>query len=1436
MSVSIRLTRLLALLPLAGACDSPDGGLKVHNDAPVASIDSPTDGATIVEGVVVVLSGSVSDPQDAPDALLADWLVDGMPVCADLVPGADGAVTCETTFSADALVELKATDSRGAVGEDSVSVVVQANEPPTIDIVRPDDTLSYYRDLPTAFEAVVTDDLDDPTALVVSWTTGDTALPMTGAPDSDGTWTASQDLDAGTHVLKATVTDTGGKTASDTVTIVVYDENTPPECGFTSPDDGACFVEGDTIVLEGTARDDQTAPDLLGVSLDSSIDGALTDAIVPTTTGTWTWPTDVLSAGTHSLTLTVEDDYGDRCVETLVVEVSDTVWYRDQDNDGYGSPADTLVSCTEPSGYVATGDDCDDADPHTYPGAARFESATACMTDVDGDGYGATLVVAGADAGADCDDADPAISPAATEVCDSVDNDCDGDIDDDDASVDPGTLATWYADTDADGYGDASAATGACDAPSGHVTDDTDCDDTDSAVHPGATEVCDSADTDEDCSGLADDADSGVDTSTYSTWYADSDSDGYGDPAVTTDACDAPAAHVADDTDCDDTDSAVHPRATEVCDAADTDEDCSGTADDADPGVDPATHTTWYADTDADGEGDPGRTTAACDSPTGYVSNGTDCDDTDATVGLTATEVCDSQDNDCDTLVDDADPDLDSSTASTWYEDADADGFGDATVTALTCAAPSGYVTDNTDCDDTFAYTYPGATELCDGQQNDCDDTSWTDDAGLVSLETTAGAWSDDTATWAAGISALPASISLSSDGTAHVCEGTWYVALDVSADVEVVGEDGADDVILSGGDNDTVVTIQTDAITVGLTDLTIRDGVGTHTPARLTTSVLYGGGVYCEALSNLDLTRTIITENTAYNAAGLSSEGCDVTADSVEWTANTASNAVAAAWGYNVTWVEANSTYIGNEAPAQGGARFYGSDVTLTDILFDENTATTGGAAALHVGYSSTLDATGVDIWSNQSGTDAAGGEHYGGAVWLYSDTVATLTDVLVWGNTSDNIAGGVYVYDTQLDCVGCEVSNNYAAYSGGGMFTRTGSVVTFDSTSSFVGNTADEQGGGLVAGSTSVALDGTLFEDNGARTDGGGIYLDAGVELTIDNATFDSNWATRYGGGIYLDGDAVIDASTFEFNEASSQGGAIYLSTTGTLSVSNTLFGHNSANTSGSDGGAMHLRADSTIDTCVFTDNSAQGDGGALYIQNGAVVDITDSDFDGNTADSGAGGVLINDASTTTIDGGEFTDNSALYGGVFYAYNAGSTLTLDSVTVDSNAAAAGGGVAYAASGGAIEATDSAFTYNEATGIGADGGAFAIGTSSSLALTTCDVSNNLALDHGGGIATSGTGTTVTLDQTDITSNSAGSYGGGISASYNGGYPTLSISQGSIMSNSAITGGGIYAEANITVANTSFGATNSPNDTEVGSDSDNWGLNATFSCNPASCN
>ncbi|MCB9778651.1 MAG: FG-GAP repeat protein [Alphaproteobacteria bacterium] len=180
--------------------------------------------------------------------------------------------------------------------------------------------------------------------------------------------------------------------------------------------------------------------------------------------------------------------------------------------------------------------------------------------DEDGDGY---------DVGVDCDDRDPTVHPGADEVCDGVDQDCDGPADED--AVD---AATWYPDRDGDSFGDDSRAVAACTAPAGLIAAGGDCDDGDAAVHPGAGESCGAGD--RDCDGLVGADDPDVDPAELVEGWVDADGDGYGDPGALVLACPDDEVDVVDnDQDCDDGEPLAWTGATERCGDG-VDNDCDG--------------------------------------------------------------------------------------------------------------------------------------------------------------------------------------------------------------------------------------------------------------------------------------------------------------------------------------------------------------------------------------------------------------------------------------------------------------------------------------------------------------------------------------------------------------------------------------------------------------------------------------------------------------------------------------------------------------------------------------------------------------------------------------------------------------------------------------------------------------------------------------------
>ena len=308
--------------------------------------------------------------------------------------------------------------------------------------------------------------------------------------------------------------------------------------------------------------------------------------------------------------------------ETCDAQDEDCDTLIDEDFDGDG---DGVTLCGADGDVGATADnDCDDAAATIFPGATELCNGLdedcdggpdANEADVDNDGE---MVCAG-----DCDDAAPSVNTSANEVCDGIDNDC-GDGIDEGYDADGDGFTTCGADGDQ------------------NITADNDCDDGNATVFPNATELCNAID--DDCDGLADE-----------TFDAD------GDTYPSGSACEAAGVVV----DCDETNANINPGALEVCDDQ-IDNDCDGQLDEE-------------LDDDAD-------TFTNCDG---------DCDDNDATIYPGADEGCDGLDTDCDGAIPGDET------------DDDGDEFNEC---------------DGEDCDDTAAAIYPGADEICDGADSDCDE------------------------------------------------------------------------------------------------------------------------------------------------------------------------------------------------------------------------------------------------------------------------------------------------------------------------------------------------------------------------------------------------------------------------------------------------------------------------------------------------------------------------------------------------------------------------------------------------------------------------------------------------------------------------------------------------------------------------------------------
>ena len=387
--------------------------------------------------------------------------------------------------------------------------------------------------------------------------------------------------------------------------------------------------------------------------------------------------------------------------------------YVDSDGDGFGLSDETVEACAVSDGLVPNGNDCNDNDATVFPAATEVcdeldndcdglvdeEIVGIWYRDLDGDGYGnSDNMLEGCvdegyvELGGDCDDNNAGVSPGMQEVCDEIDNNCDGEIDE-------GLLIEVYVDADEDGFGDDASLIEVCTVEPGMATTGGDCDDINPTINPNAIEICDEDDTDENCDGIAE----GADAVGAVTWYSDQDSDGYGDPQGVLWQCDEPVGYVTNDLDCGPVTASQYPGADEYCNGID--DDCDGVSDVDE--LNAVGSTSFYPDGDGDGFGANNNVVNACQQPAGTVSNNLDCLDTDDTVYLGATELCDGQVNSCGNVLD------------TSEADVDGDGYVACSIDAGGWDGSTSVIGDG-DCDDDNANVYPSAPQICDGEDNTC--------------------------------------------------------------------------------------------------------------------------------------------------------------------------------------------------------------------------------------------------------------------------------------------------------------------------------------------------------------------------------------------------------------------------------------------------------------------------------------------------------------------------------------------------------------------------------------------------------------------------------------------------------------------------------------------------------------------------------------------
>ncbi|MEN0063947.1 MAG: putative metal-binding motif-containing protein [Myxococcota bacterium] len=660
--------------------------------------------------------------------------------------------------------------------------------------------------------------------------------------------------------------------------------------------------------------------------------------------------------------------------------------------------------------------------------------------------------------------------------------------------------------------------------------------------------------------------------------------------------------------DCDDTNPDIQPGAPEICDGRDN--DCDQRIDDDDDDLDVSTASTWYADGDDDDFGNPDESMAACNAPSGFIAEAGDCDDTNPNVRPNAPEVCDEVDNNCDTLIDDADPTVDASTGTMFFDDLDGDGFGAPNTGRQACEAPDQTADNDLDCDDTTTAARPTAPELCDGFDNDCDaliddfDPDVDLNSGTTFYDDTDNDGYGDPATGQRACLAPPGTVDNPADCNDRdkaISPDATEVCDNVDNDCDAAIDDDDPDVDASVGgiasfpdvDGDGFGDLNQGLFTCVLPADRVVDGDDCDDNRD---DVFPGAEEFCDGVINdcgggseQGLATLTLGDGSRFDVTG-SLTGSPVMNAEVTLDEDGSTLALCEdTWFVTLAVTSGADVTIRGYGQSRDLVRIEGVGGSPLAIAEDDSTVTVEGLTLSNAGPgTSGLSCRALTAPHQLTVRDVriTGNHQPGQAAFLADQCTLTVDDVLVDNNTGSS---GIEVIDGSLTATNLEVRNNLGDTPGGGLRLEQGTHQIADST-----------------------LDDNDVVATGS-SNGGGLYVGPATLVTVTNTSISGNTASDWGGGIDLAGELTLLESTLGGNTSGSGGGGIRAVDGAVLLIGGGTVGQNTASQFGGGGVWLGDNVSATLESVSVLGNNAGAfeGGGVLASSSGALVNLIDCDF---------------------------------------------------------------------------------------------------------------------------------------------------------------------------------------------------------------------------------